>query len=93
MTAPSAITVRVMGYERLYLRDLEPQFGIYKYADTQKDNHFPGLQVVFASDENIWVASVDDKWEAVGATAQEAVDEVITLAAFDSLVARKEQQQ
>jgi hypothetical protein len=90
---PPAMTVRVMGYERLYLQDFKPKNGVYKYFDPFKSKGFPGLRIMFDTNENTWVASVDDKWEAAGATAQEAVDEVITLAAFDSLVARKEHQQ
>jgi hypothetical protein len=93
MTAPPAMTVRVMGYERLYLRDFQPQFGIYKYMDVDKATAFPGLELFFDNDDECWIAWVDGKWEATASEAQVAVETVINAAAFDCLVARKEHQQ
>jgi len=93
MKAPASITINVMGFKRLFLRDFQPQFGIYKYTDVDKATAFPGLELFFDDNDEYWIAWVDGKWEAPAVEAQVAVETVINAAAFDCLVAKKEHQQ
>jgi hypothetical protein len=93
MTAPPAIAVRVMGYERLYLRDFEPKNGVYKYTDPYSSKGFPGLELMFDVAAKAWVAVVDGKWKATADEADKAVEYAIEAAAFDCLLRKKEHQQ
>jgi hypothetical protein len=92
MDAPPSIVINVLGYNRVYLRSFQPDFGMYHYTAVNKADGFQGLQVSFDDDDKYWLATVDGKWTATADEAQKAVENAIEAAAFACFAADKELQ-